>query len=60
MTATTISYQIRGTAPRTLFDILNTEDDTEGGTTSLGDFDAEYDEYVRPRYMAGTKPTLLS
>ena len=61
MTSISISYEIRGTAPRTLFDILNTEEDSEGGTNGLRDvFDAEYDRYSHPESAAGTKPTFLS
>ncbi len=52
MNAISISYEIRGTAPRTLFDILNTEDDAEDRLTFPGVIS---DEYIRQLENAGPK-----
>lgn len=52
---------IRGTAPRTNYDVAYTQDDGEGRLDFLGDvFDADYDRYIRPMTAAGSKIQLLS
>jgi hypothetical protein len=61
MTLTSISYEIRGTAPRTRYDVLHTEEDTEGFTGRLGgSFDVEYDEYACGSTLSGNTSGLLS
>lgn len=48
MTTSTISYEIRGTTPRTLFDIISTEQDAEEWANLLDDFlGPENDVYTR-------------
>jgi hypothetical protein len=61
MALISISYEIRGTAPRTRFDILHTEEDFEIRMNSLGaSFDSDYDEYINPIGGSGTNFGLLS
>lgn len=60
MNAISISYEIRGTAPRTLFDILNTEEDGEDRPIFPGVIS---DEHIRVLENYGPKacaPMLLS
>ncbi len=48
MTTSTISIDIRGTAPRSLFDIISTEQDAEEWANLLDDFlGPENDVYTR-------------
>ena len=54
------AIDIRGTAPRTNYDVADTQDDGEDSWNSRGLFDAEYDRYIRPMTAAGSRPQLLS
>jgi len=61
MTFINNSMEIRGTAPRSNFDIVHTQDDGEDRWSFQGEpFDAEYDRYIHPMATAGSKPQLLS
>ena len=63
MTTSTISSGIRGTAPRTLFDIISTEQDAEEWANLLDDFlGPENDVYTRllQRSERGSRKAKLS
>ena len=48
-----LSYEIRGTAPRTLFDVLSAEEDGEISMSADNFSNAAYDEYIRPVIFPG-------
>ena len=54
MSENSISYEFRGSAPRTMFDILSDEDDKEVGPENP--FNAEYDKYIQPMRFAASAP----
>ena len=60
MNATDISYEIRGTAPRTLFDILNTEEDAEDQSIFPGVVSDEYIRILENFGPKARKPILFS